>query len=752
MHAATDDLSEVNNGIWMTTGRMQAHVICIREGLVGQDIYAFMSDISKAYDTADRSFIRQTLVAFGFPTSYLHCFDAFHSNTQARVFTNGVLSPSFPVASGVRQGCPWAPMLFIMMAETLAQSIRTEPRIRGLAIPIDDAASPTAPQQHIVKFSAFADDATTFMTDWHSYRYLQHLFDDYAMASGNHLNLSKCKCYVLGPNAAANAAHIHITEPDLHTVTSKDFLLYLGVPFGASTTQFWQTRLDALQFKLQRLHQLGFSAFGRATSARTYALSSILFPLQYTSISTGSKVVTRLNSLYRNFVLNNKPVIPEKLGSECYRQSVNDAALHPKYGGLGLLNVPLYLSAARFMVLMRLLRSPDSATVVVLKAVLALCTFPFKLALHSLFCPHSYVTRLLKRSTSITALRAYILAWPLHRNSPAITTSMGMKEPLFFNSVIHLDEAIFGPSSRSLSCWRRIAAIGFTRVGHFLMHDHTLVRSQWLARLPRMRHSLDKFADIDAACMRFRLPDDVVSNHPQPVDSPLQAWLATWTLDAAAHHNLTTVSTRKLYTRALLSLKADLPLVSRAWAATSVSPRLQALRFTVYKRLWSMHLPRKWMDSLFAVLNNTLPTTNKVCRSHLQNTCPLCSAGPDSLDHILFNCPLVHDLWAWAHYVYGVWHPHSRLLSTPMTFTLWLSLCLDMLQLPALMWQWFFWCIPVLRALWLSRNAAVFGDAAWSLPTLQSYCISQWLSCSLLLLQHYPAVAFSPLMSFTHPL
>jgi hypothetical protein len=50
-----------------------------------------------------------------------------------------------------------------------------------------------------------------------------------------------------------------------------------------------------------------------------------------------------------------------------------------------------------------------------------------------------------------------------------------------------------------------------------------------------------------------------------------------------------------------------------------------------------------------------------------------------------------------------------------------------MLQLPALMWKWFFWCIPVLRALWFGRNAAVFGDAVY----MHAACAGHYQQCKI---------------------
>jgi hypothetical protein len=73
----------------------------------------FLTDWEKAYDLMDRDFIEASLVAFGFGPILVKWFQILHFETFSRVTINAFLTDPFPVLSGVRQGCPWAPFLFI---------------------------------------------------------------------------------------------------------------------------------------------------------------------------------------------------------------------------------------------------------------------------------------------------------------------------------------------------------------------------------------------------------------------------------------------------------------------------------------------------------------------------------------------------------------------------------------------------------------------------------------------------------------
>jgi hypothetical protein len=100
--------------------------------------FAFLADIEKAYDSVCRTFLERCLSCFGFGDDFLRWFRILHSDTVARVTLTGFLSTSFKVVSGVRQGCPWAPLLFHCATESLACNIQ-DSYISGICLPTADA-------------------------------------------------------------------------------------------------------------------------------------------------------------------------------------------------------------------------------------------------------------------------------------------------------------------------------------------------------------------------------------------------------------------------------------------------------------------------------------------------------------------------------------------------------------------------------------------------------------------------------------
>ena len=121
-------------------------------------------DFQKAYDTVDRDFLFESLRLFGFDERFVDLMRRIHSGTSARFVVNGCQSRALPVSSGIRQGCPLAPLLFLLVVEVLSLALQQDTTLKGL-----DA--PGLPIQTYLS-SAFVDDSTIFSRMLGKYRTL----------------------------------------------------------------------------------------------------------------------------------------------------------------------------------------------------------------------------------------------------------------------------------------------------------------------------------------------------------------------------------------------------------------------------------------------------------------------------------------------------------------------------------------------------------------------------------------------------
>ena len=70
-------------------------------------------DFEKAYDKVDWNFLYEVMGRLGLPSDYVKVVFALYNSTTSRVLVRGALG-------FVRQGCPLAPYLFILVGEAFS--------------------------------------------------------------------------------------------------------------------------------------------------------------------------------------------------------------------------------------------------------------------------------------------------------------------------------------------------------------------------------------------------------------------------------------------------------------------------------------------------------------------------------------------------------------------------------------------------------------------------------------------------------
>ena len=145
-------------------------------------------DQEKAFDRVDWPFMLRVLERMNFGPSFCAWVKLLYTNIFSRVLVNGYTSSAFPITRGVRQGCPLSPLLYILVAETLACAIKKDANIDGYSLSSGE----------VIKIFQYADDTSIIVHSDVSLQSLFALFARYEQASGAKLNVMKSHGLLFG--------------------------------------------------------------------------------------------------------------------------------------------------------------------------------------------------------------------------------------------------------------------------------------------------------------------------------------------------------------------------------------------------------------------------------------------------------------------------------------------------------------------------------------------------------------------------
>ena len=87
-------------------------------------------DLENAFDKIQHLFMIKTFKKLGKEETYLNMTKATYHNLTTHIKISSEKLKSFPVRPGTSQGCPLSPLLFSLVLEFLAGTIRQEKQIK----------------------------------------------------------------------------------------------------------------------------------------------------------------------------------------------------------------------------------------------------------------------------------------------------------------------------------------------------------------------------------------------------------------------------------------------------------------------------------------------------------------------------------------------------------------------------------------------------------------------------------------------
>ena len=199
-----------------------------------QGILLFL-DMEKAFDRVSYKFINKGMEAIGYGKHFQNWVHMMYDTDDApkrRMYVNGYMSEWFSIKSGVAQGCPLSPLLFLIVAEAMKISIDMEKGIKGIEI-----------NGRIFKLSQFADDTTIILRSLKELRHVRRAMTRWCLATGMRENIEKREGLGMGKYKGLDLKN------GIKWAPANGWCISLGVPIGNNfdETKWWGGKINRVR-------------------------------------------------------------------------------------------------------------------------------------------------------------------------------------------------------------------------------------------------------------------------------------------------------------------------------------------------------------------------------------------------------------------------------------------------------------------------------------------------------------------------
>ena len=140
---------------------------------------------AKAFDRVNHDYLFITMEALGFEGDFLELTKMLYNKITSQIIVNGQPTNKINIQRGVRQGCPFSMILFVLSTIPLINMIKEEKRIMGHI----------TKRLHPVKVQSYADDTTIIINLPRELKYIMEIYDKHSAASEAAINEEKHKYF-----------------------------------------------------------------------------------------------------------------------------------------------------------------------------------------------------------------------------------------------------------------------------------------------------------------------------------------------------------------------------------------------------------------------------------------------------------------------------------------------------------------------------------------------------------------------------
>jgi len=297
------------------------------------------ADWEKAFDRVSWDYLHKAVRSLGFGEKMQRWIAMLYNHNYPPIRNtkvNGLKSRTFEMHSGVPQGCPASPLIFLLVAEALTRAIESDTRIKGIAI---DANTER-------RITQFADDTQFLLRGYKYLKFIWPVLDEYEAATGMRANTNKFEGLRCGRLKRKPVPLI----PELGTqrirwVKDDQYIRILGIPFWENfdVNLFWEEKYQRAKKAANAWNKYGLTLLGKGMIINSMFVGRFRYYVQ--AMAMPEKYIKAIDQDIQALTWAKEDMEAESLGSDPIRRRamVKTAQHLPRKECLGA-NVPSWAS------------------------------------------------------------------------------------------------------------------------------------------------------------------------------------------------------------------------------------------------------------------------------------------------------------------------------------------------------------------------------------------------------------------------
>ena len=563
----------------------------------GEDAALLFLDQEKAFDRVNHGVLFRTMERFGFGTGFIKWIEIIYSNASTCVDVNGFFTDSIRLNSGVRQGCPLSPLLYVLVIELLALRLRSNPNIVGF----------TVGSERIIS-SHYSDDAVIKITQNRCFKEVYKDLCLYSSGTGATINYDKTKgLWVGGWRGRADDPFESLYADSTKRITwTSGNVRYLGVYVGNDDPALvtFTEIVPKIKRRLNYWKPLALPVLSKARVVEIFHASKLWYAASFYPIP--GYLQSELDDAFLDYIK-----FPKNKIEVCRMEMEKERA----FGGIKLINIGLKSVTPKIHWLIRLVTDRDLRTHYNIFCSLVGEQKGGLVGKDLLFTETIYVDRHLRCDSRFyfEALRG-ISRLDTWKHVPDIN-----QEHLFFNRVFSTVDGTDDLNERTLLPFRGNRVLcGIRTYGDLLSAENTLTQPRLLAVVRRVIASI--------AYIRPSVPDDEVLGH-----NAVALKFGDITQKFIYSQLVCGKSTDHIYQTKWHMEHDDLAALvwDEIWEGVHQQFFTEEVKSTVWDQIhlnfYTTYNYNKWHNSL--------------------HPCPLCGRIPDDVYHVLLDCRFTKLMW-----------------------------------------------------------------------------------------------------------